>query len=314
MNEYLHFLGLTSSRQTSIEALRTLSIEAADDLKTVMSIPASGPKIAPFICLDNLDMEEKVHMSSVGHQSMTFHGAWGYIHLPNEELMKNLDPSELNLLSYSKAISQLSTMVIDPKILFPSKTAFDHYESVMKSQIASTFNCYLAFAINCEGALPLDPPVIEQIDCKKPKIAMLKLMDKSDNSSKGIGQVLEAIQVQSGLTPEKFFSRLQPMDTDLGTCQNFNLLRDIRHPSNNPANNLNNIVFQLVASHTLWNVAQAIFTAHLGGSSNEEDLGAWRSLSSLGVPPEKVIQKKDYTAMIHYMEQVHEVTLVHCLR
>ncbi|PLW09333.1 hypothetical protein PCANC_27082 [Puccinia coronata f. sp. avenae] len=143
---------------------------------------------------------------------------------------------------------------------------------------------------------------------------MLKLMDKSDNSSKGIGQVLEAIQVQSGLTPEKFFSRLQPMDTDLGTCQNFNLLRDIRHPSNNPAKNLNNIVFQLGASHTLWNVAQAIFTAHLGGSSNEEDLGAWRSLLSLGVPPEKVIQKKDYTAMIHYMEQVHEVTLVHCLR
>jgi hypothetical protein len=227
--------------------------------------------------------------------------------------MKTLDPSELNLFLYSKAISQLLTMVIDPKILFPSKTAFDHYESVMKSQIASAFNCYLEFAINREGALPLDPPVIEQIDCKKPKIAMLKLMEKLDNSAEGIGQVLEAIQIQSGLTPDKFFSRLQPMDANLGTCQNFHSLQEICHPSNNPANNLNNIVFQLGTSHTLWNIAQAIFTAHLGDSSNKEDLGAWRSLLSLGVPPEKVIQQKDYTAMIHYMEQVHKVTLLHCL-
>jgi hypothetical protein len=57
--------------------LRTLSIEVADNLKTIMSIPASGPKISPFICPNNLDMEEKVHKSYVGHQSMTFHGAWG---------------------------------------------------------------------------------------------------------------------------------------------------------------------------------------------------------------------------------------------
>ncbi|PLW53140.1 hypothetical protein PCANC_11349 [Puccinia coronata f. sp. avenae] len=314
MNEYLHFLGLTSSRQTAISALRSLSSHAAESVKSIMAISPSGPAIGPFICLDNLDMEEKVHMSSVGHRSMTFHGAWGYIHLPHKSLLKSLDPSELNLSAYQKAVNQLSTTVIDPQLLMPSNSDFNHYELVMKSQIAHAMNQYLETPSHWDGAFPLDPPTIEQISCDKPTIVMLKLMEESDNSAEGIGQVLEAIWGQTGLEPDQFFTRLQPMDADLGTCQNFNSLRDIRHPSENPENNLNNVVFQLGASHTLWNIAQAIFTAHFGDSSNEEDLGAWRSLSSLGIPPEKVIQKKDYTAMVQHMEKVHEATLVHCLR
>ena len=139
-------------------------------------------------------------------------------------------------------------------------------------------------------------------------------MDESDNSAEGIGQVLEAIQRQSGLEPEEFFGRLQPMDADVGTCQNFNALRDIRFPSSYPQDICNNVVLQLGASHTLWNISQNILTNHFGNTSNEEDLGAWRSLSALGIPPEKVVQKKDFTAMLQHMQKVHEATLFYCLR
>ncbi|PLW24716.1 hypothetical protein PCANC_27533 [Puccinia coronata f. sp. avenae] len=206
MNEYLHFLSLTSSRQTAISALRSLSSHAAESVKSIMAISPSGPAIGPFICLDNLDMEEKVHMSSVGHRSMTFHGAWGYIHLPHKSLLKSLDPSEVNLSAYQKAVNQLSTTVIDPQLLMPSNSDFNHYELVMKSQIARAMNQYLETPSHWDGAFPLDPPTIEQISCDKPTIVMLKLMEESDNSAEGIGQVLEAIRRQTGLEPDQFFT------------------------------------------------------------------------------------------------------------
>ncbi|KAH9452208.1 hypothetical protein Pst134EB_016164 [Puccinia striiformis f. sp. tritici] len=45
-----------------------------------------------------------------------------------------------------------------------------------------------------------------------------------------------------------------------------------------------------------------------------DDLGVWRYLDAIGIPPEKVIQKKDFTKMIQSMQLVQDVTLVHCLR
>ncbi|KNZ64350.1 hypothetical protein VP01_1038g4 [Puccinia sorghi] len=78
---------------------------------------------------------------------------------------------------------------------------------------------------------------------------MLKLMDESHNSSKGIGQVMEAI----------------PPHTK-------RVLQDIQYPSNDPQHSLHNLIFQLVCLHTFWNITKTIFTANFGNSSNEDDL------------------------------------------
>jgi hypothetical protein len=314
MNEYLHYLGLTSSQQTAIVALKTLTSHDEDHLTSVMSLDPKDPNFGPFICLDNLDMEEKFHMASVGHCSMMFHGTWGYVQLPSKKLLDNLEKSVLNLTAYQRAINQLPSMTLDPELWMPSLDDDAHYKLVWKSQIARVLKEYIAVPSSTHGAIALDPPVLEQISCEKPTIHMFKLIEKSNNSAEGIGQALESIRRQSGVDPKEFFSRLQPMDGDLGTCQNFNSLQDICYPSDDPQNNLNNTVFQLGCSHTLWNIAQTIFTTHFGNTSNEEDLGAWRTLSALGIPPENVVQKKDYTAMIQNMEKVHEATLVHCIR
>ena len=191
-------------------------------------------------------------MSSVGHRTMMFHGTWGYIHRPSQDLLATLDSSQLNLETYLNSIKNVGTMSIEPEMLMQTPEEADHYSLVWKSQIAQVLNKYIAVPDNREGAIALNPPPIEEISCQPPEIHMLKLMDESYNSAEGIGQVLEAIRRQSGLTPEDFFTRLQPMDADLGTCQNFNSLCDVRFPSSYPQDRMSNIVFQLGAAHTLW--------------------------------------------------------------
>ncbi|POW18097.1 hypothetical protein PSHT_06192 [Puccinia striiformis] len=264
--------------------------------------------------VDNLDIEEKVHMASVENRTMMFHGTWGYVQLPCKSLLDTLDRSELNMAVYRNAIKDIPTMSINPNLFMPSPEAEDHYYSVWTSQIAQVMKDYIALPSHSDGAISTEPPVLDQISCEIPSIFMLKLMDESDNSAEGIGQVLESVQEQSGLSAQEFSSRLQPMDGDLGTIQNFNSIRDLRHPSAYSEHSFNNVIFQLGGSHTMWNIAQVILTTHFGDPSNEKDVGVWQYLEALGIPHEKVIQKKDFTLMLQQMELVHKATLYHCLR
>ena len=99
VNEYLHKLGLTCSRDTALVALGSLSAQAELKLTQVMSLE-QAPALGPFICLDNSDMQEKVHMVSVGQHNTMFHGTWGYVQLPAKSLLDTLDMSQINLASY----------------------------------------------------------------------------------------------------------------------------------------------------------------------------------------------------------------------
>ncbi|KAA1074656.1 hypothetical protein PGT21_014869 [Puccinia graminis f. sp. tritici] len=313
VNEYLHHLGLTSSRQTAIDSLKTLSSYAQGQLTRVMALDVN-PAFGPFICIDNLDMEERVHMASVGHRSMMFHGTWGYIHTPHKALLDSLDWSEINLNAFNQALQTVRTMSITPRDFLPDRQTEDHYCLVWKSQLASVMMKYIAEPATKAGAYPTEPPELEVLSPQAPNFHMLKLMEESDNSAEGIGQVIESVQRQTGLTPEEFAGRLQPMEGDLGTCQNFNTMRTLRNPNKRTNENMNNITIQLGASHTLWNIGQTIFTTHFGDVNSSENMGAWRTLNALGTPPSKVLQKKDFTGMIQHLERVHEATLFHCLR
>ncbi|KAH9442005.1 hypothetical protein Pst134EB_028279 [Puccinia striiformis f. sp. tritici] len=311
VNEYAHYLGLCSSRKTAIQALQSLSADSQDRVKDAMD---ASQLIAPLLCIDNLDMEERVHKATVGKQTRMFHGTWGYIHIPSKTLMDTLDPSELTLAAYHASLQKAASMVIEPDFFLPSDPSRDEYALVLKSQIARVMLKYVATPADRKTMLPLDPPTVEQISTEASNIHMLELMDESDNSAEGIGQVMEALQRQSGLEPIDFFGRLQLVDGDLGTCQIFNALRSLRLPSEYCDHNLNNVHFTLGAAHTLWNIAQTILTHHVGNSNKSDDLGVWRYLDAIGIAPEKVIQKKDFTKMIQAMELVHEVTLYYCLR
>ncbi|PLW30044.1 hypothetical protein PCASD_21295 [Puccinia coronata f. sp. avenae] len=313
VNDYLHKLGLTSCLQTALDALQTLTEQGQKDLKQVMSLEQASD-LGPFICINNLDMKEKVHMASVGHQTSMLHGTWGYVQLPNKSLLDSLDASQLNLKTYLDAIKDVPNISIDPQQFMPTQEASNHYYHVWTSQIAHAMSTCVSLPADKRGAISTEPPVIEQVSCNVPPIYMLKLMDESDNSAKGIGQVLEALQTQTGLSPEDFSRCLQPMDGDLGTIQNFNLLCDLRHPSAFPQHGLNNIVFQLGGSHTTWNIAQAILTAHIGDPPNANDLGMWQLLEALGIPHKKVIQKKDFTLMLQHRNwSIWQLSVIACV-
>ncbi|POV95267.1 hypothetical protein PSTT_16342 [Puccinia striiformis] len=307
VNEYAHYMGLCSSRKTAIQALRSLSADSQDRVEDAMD---ASQLIAPLLCIDNLDMEERVHKSTVGKQTRMFHGTWGYIHIPSKTLMDTLDPSELTLASYHASLQKAALMVIEPDFFLPSDPSGEEYALVLKSQIARVMLKYVATPADKKTMLPLDPPTVKQISTKAPNIHMLKLMDESDNSAEGIGQVMEALQRQSGLEPIDFFGRLQLVDGNLGTCQIFNALRSLRLPSEYCNHNLNNVHFTLGAAHTLWNIAQTILTHHFGNPNKSDDLGVWQYLDAIGIAPEKVIQKKDFTKMIQAMELVHEDKLL----
>ncbi|PLW46030.1 hypothetical protein PCASD_03503 [Puccinia coronata f. sp. avenae] len=141
VNDYLHKLGLTSSRRTAIQALKTLSGHAAEDVKAVMSLERS-PELSPFLCIDNLDIQEK---------------------LPSKALLDSLEKSELNLGAYQQAVKDVSTMQINPSMFLPSHNDEQHYYHVMTSQFAEVMEEYVGFVSDKEGAISTKPPVLEQI-------------------------------------------------------------------------------------------------------------------------------------------------------
>ncbi|EFP90944.2 uncharacterized protein PGTG_17216 [Puccinia graminis f. sp. tritici CRL 75-36-700-3] len=313
VNEYLMYHGLSCGRRTAVSALKTLAKEAQANLRRSFSKTLSQ-LVSPFITIDNLDMVQRVHAQSVGHQTHTFHGTWGYIQLPSPELLQTLDPCKITLDAFNDALRKVPDFQIEPFMFMPTAESETSYKAVWKSQIARVLNEYLALPEDRSQAIPMDPPPLEKISSTVPNIQMLKLMDAPENSSEGIGKVLAGITDQTGLTPEEFHSRLQMMDGDLATCRNFNSLCTSRHPSPYPQHNLHNISIQLGASHTLWNIATQIFKTHFGDTKNCLDTGAWRCLESLGVPAAKAFPKKDYTLMINHMEQVHEATILYGLK
>ena len=104
------------------------------------------------------------------------------------------------------------------------------------------------------------------------------------------------------------------MDRNLGSVGNFNCLQTQRMPSSYPEDNLDNIVFQMGASHTMWNVAAKILSHHFGNPKDVSNCGAWQNLEALGFPAKKAIQNINFTLMVNQMEQVFEATIYYYLR
>ncbi|KAA1124263.1 hypothetical protein PGTUg99_020108 [Puccinia graminis f. sp. tritici] len=313
VHEYLNYIGLASSRSTALSALRSLSIQGERAMRSAMRV-VPGVPLSPTVCIDNIDMEQRIHQQSVGNRSHTWRGTWGYIHIPSNDLLAKLDLDQLTLSSFHEAMSRVEKLEIQPHMFLPTPSEEAYEVTVVKSQIAKVLYEYLATPSDKSSAIPTKPLPIEPISAQKPDLLMLKLMDASDNSAEGIGQVFQSIIKQSGLSVEEFFRRLQPMDGDLGTVQNFNCLRSQRLPSSVPQNRMDNIFFQLGASHTLWNIGSNIFTHHFGDPTDQRNCGAWQHLEALGFPSEKAIQKKDFTIMINQMERVFEAIVYYCLR
>ncbi|KAA1117752.1 hypothetical protein PGT21_022293 [Puccinia graminis f. sp. tritici] len=312
VNIFLNYIGLTSSRKTAHHALNHLSRQAENRISSKLA-KSPAKNLAPFLCVDNLDFKQRIHTKSMGHASQMFHGTWGYIHHPSPELIASVPVSDLTIESYYHAMSKASTFDVHSKMLLPTPKEEVHWEMVLKSQITEALLGHLASPTESFVSIPTKPPIIDQLSNERPDITMLKLMIASDNSAQGAGEVFESISHQSTLPMTKFSSRLQIVDGDLGTCTNVTSLRTQRVPSDHKEDSLSNIATLLGGAHTMWNVAQAIYSKHFGDSSDSRDSGAWRFLDSLGIPSHKMLEKKDFTLMIKNIKKIHKATLVYCL-
>ncbi|EHS64102.1 uncharacterized protein PGTG_20804 [Puccinia graminis f. sp. tritici CRL 75-36-700-3] len=199
-------------------------------------------------------------------------------------------------------------------MFMPSATEECNWELVIKAQIADVLLKYVATPSDTKLLIPTTSPVVDQISSTQPDITMLKLMVASDNSAQGVGEVFDSLLEQTNMNVKDFSSRLQVIDGDLGTCTNVHSLRSQRVPDKHVEESLINVCTILGGSHTLWNISQAIYSKHYGNDSDSRDSGAWRFLNGLGIPANKMLDKKDYTAMIQNIQKIHTATLVHCIK
>ncbi|OAV91422.1 hypothetical protein PTTG_27985 [Puccinia triticina 1-1 BBBD Race 1] len=230
VNVFLQYIGLSSSRKTAHLALNYLSKKSQKKIsKKILASLATN--LAPFLCVDNLDFEQKIHAKSIGHTSRMFHGTWGYIHHPSRQLIDSVPSADLTVQAYHQAMSKVATFNVHPRMLLPSIQEEISWESVIKSQIAQALLEHLVSPSDLLVSIPTKPPPLEPISSQKPDITMLKLMIASNNSAQGAGEVFEAITDQSNMSPASFLSRLQVIDGDLGTCTNVSTLRNQHIPS-----------------------------------------------------------------------------------
>ncbi|EHS62708.1 uncharacterized protein PGTG_22611 [Puccinia graminis f. sp. tritici CRL 75-36-700-3] len=160
VQEYLNYIGLSSARTTGMAALETLAYKSADTLKMIMDTHKNLP-MAPLICIDNIDIEQRVHQSSVGVRSNMLQGTWGHIHIPDKKLIQTLDLSEINLLAYTKALKTVASMEIEPCMFVPTESEEEIELKVWKSQIAKVLYEYIAIPNHKSTAVQMVPPVKE---------------------------------------------------------------------------------------------------------------------------------------------------------
>ncbi|KAI7933447.1 hypothetical protein MJO28_017650 [Puccinia striiformis f. sp. tritici] len=311
VNTFLNYIGLSSSRRTAHRAIQALGKLAEKKILRIMLDDTAV--LAPIICIDNIDFEESVHDKSVEKTSQMFHGTWGYLHVVDWQLLKQFDPSDFSLEKYHQSILDSATMPLKPSFFLPTQKTSYHFEAVIKSQITQVLLKYIATASDTMVELHQNPPSIDPIAVKKPNITMLKLMVASDNSAQGMGEVFEGIIRQTGLTATEFYSKLRVFEGDLGTCMNLESLRMQQKPSGHIENSLSSIFTLLGASHILWNVAQAVYLMHYGNYSDSNDLGAWQTLSALGLSAERPTTKKDFSLMMTHLTKCHEASILYCL-
>ncbi|KAA1126408.1 hypothetical protein PGTUg99_000418 [Puccinia graminis f. sp. tritici] len=312
VSRYLNYVGLSCSRRTAHCGLAALGKEAEKKIKRLFS-NTDANIFSPAACIDNLDFQQSIHTKSVADSSTMFHGTWGYIHHLPHTFFNHLNHDELTLAALKLALKKSTNLEVQPRHFAPTVISDRYFKLTLKSQLTSVFLRYVASSSQKNPPLADHPPPVRPIKLEKPNLNMLKLMMASDNSSEGIGDVLSGLNKQAGLDPERFSSRLQIIEGDLGTCMNVLSLCELRIPAAYSKTSLANLISIPGAAHTMWNFAQSIFLHHWGDQTNQQDTGAWRVLKALGIPQEKPVTKRDFTLMISNMEKIHEADLLYCM-
>lgn len=304
-------MGLTCSRRTGLRAIEHLTKVTEAQTRQVLK---QDHILRPFLCVDNIDFESKVHNKRIEEATKPFHGSWGYFHVLSPDLLTEVDRESVSLKTSGQSMMDCRSRPVHVESFFPDVEEATHWSRVLKSQLACALMDYIIPKDSIQKPkLSRCPPVIDQIDLRKAEIHMLRMMDASDNSAEGVGQMLEQIGMQLGTNDTEVAEMLQILEGDLGTNMNIESLRKKRHPSGHLHEALKYVLTVPGAAHTLWNIAQAILTHNWGIEKDYKDNGAWKTWVALGGACDKPVSKKDFNTIMVMIEKIHTATLVSCL-
>lgn len=308
--KYLHHVGLCTSRDSANRAL--VSLGSHGQQKIVETVKSSRHSfLAPLICIDNVDFEEKVHSKSGTRKNQMFHGTWGYLHMPDPKVFSDSNPADFTPQSYRRALLESSNMEVNVDLFTHNNDDYEHFASVIKSQITRVLIRYVATNRSSNSMIPLEPPQVDPIKPIVPKITMMKLMMASDNSLEGILDVLDGILKQTQCKKDDSFSTLVILEGNLDTCKLIESLQALRKPGSYPHNSLINCFTNLGVSHVLWNIAESIFIMHFGDNTQSNYMDAWHLLAALRIPIDRPTTKKDFS--ITNMVKFHEAIILYLI-
>lgn len=315
LNEFLHFHGLSVSRKTALRVADTLRKAAEKKLKDTMANPFV---VQPFLCVDNIDFQERIHTKRVEKNSTLFHGSTGYNHLISDSLTANLTEEDFSYPTFESAMTAAEAAEVEVEDFLPSNEELAHLEAVSKSQICKAYLAYIAVdddGTPCSKRPELDrkAPQLDQIKVEEANIHMLKLMNAADTSAEGVSQLMDHVAKQVDREPAELLHKLHIVEGDVGTCMNFESLREKRIPALNLEEGYLNWLTVPGLAHLLWNVMQSIVIHHYNDTGTDFNTGMARAAQELGVKIDNVHSKKDFSSILHMVHQVHAAEITACL-
>ncbi|KAH9823480.1 hypothetical protein DFH28DRAFT_881029 [Melampsora americana] len=204
-----------------------------------------------LLCIDNLDMMERVHSCRIDATSKTFHGTWGYAHYLDPKIICDLNTEECTVATFQKTLTEDCKQAIDSGDLLPDQNEQKQWVLTLKNQVARVLSHYMKRPDKYKSCKILNLAPIDQVEAKKPDVDMLKLMDSSDNGSDGIAALYDKLIKQTGLLPEDFANRLQVIEGDLGTCLNFRVQDPIDMTPEAFESTVENVFMTFLSGHAM---------------------------------------------------------------
>ncbi|EGG00455.1 uncharacterized protein MELLADRAFT_67826 [Melampsora larici-populina 98AG31] len=316
VNEYLQCFGLTTSRDTVLDAMEHLRISQEEQLMQVFKV---NLKLLPLLCFDNVDIHLRIHNSRIDMSSRLFHGTWGFYIVFRAALLASCDADAVSLAAFVEAMKNSDQKPVLIEAFAPRAAESVHFKAVIKSQLALALVEHVKHLPNAPPAqdlpqLTVSPPKIDPIEFHTPNIHFLRMMDAADSSANGVSQVLDQVMTQIGMAKEEYAESLLVAGGDVGSNQLVESLRGKLHPPIDSIEGLSWVLSVFGPAHTTWNFAKAIWTLHWGNSNDGADRGAWRSSFELGGDYNKPVAQQDFNSIMRSIQLVHKANLVFVIR
>lgn len=311
VNDYLHFLGLTSSRETALRAMDSLGKATEKMIKRKM---AKSYNLRPSMVVDNLDIQCRIHNSRIESTTKMFHGSYGYLHFLPDHLTKDIDPADTTVEKLLDCMKKSQEHSIDIKDLIPTQEHDNHWTLTRKSELSRALIDYelkkdtIEYKY-CNENLETSPPPVDKIKMYKPEIHMLKMMSASDDSAGGVGELICQCKKQTGIEDIQFSKSLQLMEGDMGTCLNCESLIRKLFPAGHQEEGLSNVLNMPGLSHTMWNMASNLASHHWGNPKDSMDTGLHRTAGALGMKSDKPPSTQDFSSVLQLIHKSQAATM-----